>query len=464
MGKLTDIKIKETLLYFIPIENRIPLKFGLETTTHVTCGRVKMTVEGKYGKVATGWGETPLNVQWTWVSSLSYEERNRSLKDFCLRIAKELQNFPETGHPIEISNSFQTKVLPNLLNAYNREREGSEPMPWLAALVCFSMFDIALHDAYGVSVDLNIYQTYNKTFMNKDLTAFIKPANDASFSFNGKFPEDFIVKTPKKKIIAWHLVGGNDPLTPEELKGNEPNDGYPVLLTDWIKRDRLKCLKIKLRGNDPIWDYQRIVKVGQISLNNGINWLSIDFNCTVKETHYVNDILYKLLQDQPRIFGMVLYIEQPFPYNLEQYQIDVHSISALKPLFLDESAHDWKYVKLGRKLGWTGVALKTCKTQTGALLSLCWAKAHGMLLMVQDLTNPMLAMIPHALLGAYSGTIMGFETNACQFYPNASIPEAKVHPGLYRRRNGMVDLSTIKGAGFGYQVERIKRILPAPYN
>ena len=43
------------------------------------------------------------------------------------------------------------------------------------------------------------------------------------------------------------------------------------------------------------------------------------------------------------------------------------------------------------------MALKTCKTQTGALLSLCWAKQHGMDLMVQDLTNPMLAVSSNGL-------------------------------------------------------------------
>ena len=71
---------------------------------------------------------------------------------------------------------------------------------------------------------------------------------------------------------------------------------------------------------------------------------------------------------------MILYVEQPFPYDLEKYSIDVHSVSERKPLFMDESAHDWELVARGRELGWTGVALKTCKTQTGALLSLCWAK------------------------------------------------------------------------------------------
>ena len=140
----------------------------------------------------------------------------------------------------------------------------------------------------------------------------------------------------------------------------------------------------------------------------------------------------------------------------------MRSVSARKPLFLDESAHDWEFVKLGRRLGWSGAALKTCKTQTGALLSLCWAKAHGMPLMVQDLTNPMLAMLPHVRLAAHAGTIQGVECNAMQFYPDASLPEAAAHPGIYARRNGQLDLSTLSGHGFGYQLSKMARILSEP--
>jgi L-alanine-DL-glutamate epimerase-like enolase superfamily enzyme len=235
-----------------------------------------------------------------------------------------------------------------------------------------------------------------------------------------------------------------------------------VLLQDWIARDGLNCLKVKLRGSDAAWDYQRMVKVGDIAAANGVDWLSADFNCTVTNPDYVNEILDRLRDEHPRIYGMILYVEQPFPYELEQYRIDVRSVSARKPLFLDESAHDWRLVKLGRELGWSGVALKTCKTQTGAILSACWAKAHGMTLMVQDLTNPMLAQIPHALLAGHVGTIMGVETNAMQFYPEASNPEAAVHPGLYKRRNGTVNLSTLGGPGFGYRIAEMVRELPAP--
>jgi len=459
MSKETDIQCIGTKVCFLPVETRIPLKFGPETLTHVTCARVCARVsDGE--KAADGWGETPLSVQWAWPSSLSYEERHEAMKKFCLMLAEAWASFEERGHALELGAAFIEKLLGPLLNRLNAERGDVEPMPWLAGLICCSAFDIAVHDAYGKLHGLPVYRTYNADFMNADLSHYLEPAEESDVSFADKFPCDFMVEDPPTSLPAWHLVGGKDLLSEDELTGDEPDDGYPVLLPEWIKRDGLKCLKVKLRGNDAAWDYDRLVKVGRIAIEHGALWLTSDFNCTVSDPAYVNDILDRLMDEHPRIYQMILYVEQPFPYDLEKYQIDVHSVSARKPLFMDESAHDWEFVRMGRRLGWTGVALKTCKTQSGALLTMCWAKAHGMTLMVQDLSNPMLAQIPHVLLAAYAGTIMGVETNSMQFYPAASAAEAAVHPGLYERRNGCVDYSTLKGPGFGYRLEEIKRDLP----
>lgn len=125
----------------------------------------------------------------------------------------------------------------------------------------------------------------------------------------------------------------------------------------------------------------------RIALLRNVKWLPADFNCTVREPAYVNDVLDRLAQDESAIFDQILYIEQPFPYDFEKHVIDVRSANERKPLLMDESAHDWRQVRLGRSLGWGGVALKTCKAQIGAILSLCWAQAHGMALVVQDITN-----------------------------------------------------------------------------
>jgi len=462
VAKATDIHAVRATLYFLPVQTRLPLKFGAETTTQVTCARVCIQVTDRRGKTAQGWGETPLSVQWVWPCAVSYEERYEALKQFCIKLTQLWVKSPAVGHPFEIGHDFHESFLKRALKEFNTEqRRGREPMPWLAALVCSSPFDLALHDAYGQLHRRPTYTTYSREFMNRDLGSYLEPAKNSGVSFQGKYPADFLVARPAKQLLAWHLVGGVDLLNKSELTGKEPKDGYPVLLQDWIKKDGLKSLKVKLRGNDSTWDLSRLLQVGSIAEKNGVLWLSADFNCTVSDPDYVNSILDRLRDEHPRLYGMILYVEQPFPYELEEHPMDVHSVSARKPLFLDESAHSWQLIRLGRKLGWSGVALKTCKTQTGALLSACWAKAHGMSLMVQDLTNPMLAQIPHVLLAAHVGTIMGIETNAMQFYPEASRAEAKVHPGLYRRSRGSVDFSTLGRSGFGYRVDQIKRDLPA---
>jgi L-alanine-DL-glutamate epimerase-like enolase superfamily enzyme len=460
-SKSTDIRVTGCELYFLPIQTRVPLKFGSETLTEVTCARVRVWVEAERGQRAEGWGETPLSVQWVWPSSLSHDERKRALTNFCQRIGREFAQLKAVGHPFEISHGFQEQPLVELLRDLNKERAGREPMPWLAALVCYSAFDLALHDAYGQIHGCPVFETYNARFMNRDLSDYLTPA-DSGISFAGKYPEDFLLPRRRERMAAWHLVGGLDPLGREDLSSQSPSDGYPHLLQDWIKTDGLKCLKIKLRGIDAEWDYERLVTVGRIGLGNGVEWFSADFNCTVQKPEYVIEILDRLQKEQPDISRQLLYVEQPFPYDLENHRIDVHDVSARKKLFLDESAHNWQLVRLGRELGWTGVALKTCKTLTGALLSACWAKAHGLSLMVQDLTNPMLAQIPHLLLAAHLDTLMGVETNCMQFYPEASKLEAQVHPGIYSRRNGQVDLSSIRGPGFGYRASEINRPLPSP--
>lgn len=460
MPLATDIRVKGVALYLIPVETRVPLKFGTETLTSVTCARAAIRVETADGRSAVGWGETPLSVQWVWPENLPYAQRHTAMKEFCNMLAHAWAEFGVQGHAIEVGHAFIEGRLEELLAAFNAKEHKKSPMPWLAALVCCAPFDLALHDAFGQMHNLPTYESYNASYMNYDLSAYLEDLDEKSRRFRGHYPEQHLQFPRPDTLPVWHLVGGKDWIDEEDRDGALPNDGYPVFLRDWIRRDGLKCLKVKLRGNDADWDYARLLRVGKTAEAEDVHWLSTDFNCTVTDPAYVNEILDRLLWDEPGIYGRILYVEQPFPYDIEANPIDVHSVSARKPLFMDESAHDWKLVRQGRSLGWTGVALKTCKTQTGALLSQAWARVHGMTLMVQDLTNPMLAQIPHVLLGAHAGTIMGVESNAMQFYPEASRPEAKVHPGLYTRQQGMLRLDTLQGPGFGYNLTAIDRELP----
>ena len=256
-GKSTDIRSVAATVYFLPVETRVPLKFGPEVTTHVTCARVKLTVADARGRIAEGWGETPLSVHWAWPSALSYEVRHEALKALCGRLARAWAGYEVSGHPIEVGHAFLERTLPGLL-----ENEAIGPIPQLAGLVAASAFDLALHDAYGMLHGLPTYDTYGPEYLDADLAAYLEPAEGSGVSFAGKYPADYLIRPRAEALDAWHLVGGKDPIEPSELTGDEPDDGYPVLLPDWIEADGLRCLKVKLRGDDPAWDLDRLVRVG----------------------------------------------------------------------------------------------------------------------------------------------------------------------------------------------------------
>ena len=293
-----DIKVNGVRLYFLPVRMRVPLKFGQEIVTEISCTRAAMRIENRAGRTSWGWGEVPLAVRWFWKSSIPFAERLESTEGFTAAVARAWQDFKVQGHPLQIGHAFQQDILPALLATHNKKRQGKDPpgesMPWLAALACCSAFDTALHDAYGMLHNISPYNSYREPFMARDLSTYLKAAEGTEIGFHGFFPNDFLINPPPSRIPAWHLVGERDLLSEAELTGTEPQDGYPVLLEDWIERDGLTCLKVKVRGNDLQWDYQRLVQVGEIAARTGVLWLTAHFNCIVEDPVYVNDILDKL--------------------------------------------------------------------------------------------------------------------------------------------------------------------------
>lgn len=169
------MRVVGTALHLLPVHTRMPLKFGVEAVTYVTCARVSVTIEGPAGRRVTGWGETPLSVQWVWPGTLPYEPRHRALKLFTELVGHAWANQPSFGHPMELGWQFIEQVLPRLLDDFNASRlveilpsaaDGqSVEMPWLAALVCASAYDLAIHDAYGRLQDRPTYETYGPEFL-----------------------------------------------------------------------------------------------------------------------------------------------------------------------------------------------------------------------------------------------------------------------------------------------------------
>src|SRR5262249_54166121 len=123
MNKPTDIRLTRAELYFIPVQTRMPIKFGPETLSKVSVARAKVTVADRAGRTAVGWGETPLSVQGVWPSQQPYEPRHELMKKFTALVAEKWVGFGALGHPVEISHDFQHDLLPRLSEDFSRDNQ-----------------------------------------------------------------------------------------------------------------------------------------------------------------------------------------------------------------------------------------------------------------------------------------------------------------------------------------------------
>ena len=94
---IKNISLESFEYGFLPVEMRMPLKFGGESVSHVNCLRVAAEVVNSAGQRTKGWGETPLSVTWAWPSAtLSYDERYEAMVAFCELAAQAHAHLPKS--------------------------------------------------------------------------------------------------------------------------------------------------------------------------------------------------------------------------------------------------------------------------------------------------------------------------------------------------------------------------------
>jgi L-alanine-DL-glutamate epimerase-like enolase superfamily enzyme len=224
------------------------------------------------------------------------------------------------------------------------------------------------------------------------------------------------------------------------------------------------CLKIKLRGRDLDWDLERTRVVSEIyhTVRGEARpdlparpYLTADTNEQCESPDYIVEYLEKLRETAPQVYEEILYIEQPTERDLSANRWDMRPIAQHKPVLIDESLTTVDDFRLALELGWSGIALKSCKCLSSDLLFIPMAEMARIPYAVQDLTNPSLALIESVGLAARCHTILGVEANSRQFFPAANRREAEVHPDLYHVRNGVARTTTLRGTGLGLQVDKV---------
>lgn len=390
-------RVRSATVKFVPRRFVAPLKISSGVIREITEAQVSVEVEiGHSGLRAVGRGTIYLSDLWAWPSAtVDHEQRDRALRSICETIAASLPELfgAEFIHPLEMG-----------LRLYDwtcHELQTADKPPVLARAVCCSPFDAAIHDAVGHAVGESAFRFYDEHF---DI-----PSADLYFS-NGEACRAIrrVIQSPRNKLPAWFLVASND----------DPAN----MVTRAVKDRGFFCFKIKIGGQDNAIDAQRTIDVFQAARAAGIESprLSIDSNEANPDAASVLAYLQLLEARDLDAYRALEYVEQPTGRDITENAWKWHEIGEKKPVFLDEGLVDIATLQIALEQGWSGVALKTCKGHSMLLTTAAWAYEHGMLLALQDLTNPGISLIHAALVGAYLPTVNGAELNSPQFTPEAN--------------------------------------------
>jgi L-alanine-DL-glutamate epimerase-like enolase superfamily enzyme len=445
--KASDIRIKQIRVEYQDFTYRTPYRFGGRSVDATTLLNIHSTVETVDGRVAEGFGSMPLGNVWSFPSkTLSYDTTLDAMKRLAKRIAKITEDYTEPGHPIDINFVLEPAYL-QAAEEVTREMRLDQPIPKLCTLVTASAVDAAIHDAFGKVHRLNCYLTYGPEFMTYDLGRYLGP------EFKGKFPSQYLLRSPKPWLWCNHSVGAADPIKSSEIEA-QLNDGLPQSLEQWIVADGLTHLKIKLDGNDLDRDVARVVEIDQVAravkVPEGVrNWrYSLDFNEQCPDVEYLLGFIRRIKQQSPGCFERITFIEQPTRRDLvaspEQY---LFPVSRIKPVVMDESLTGFDALSRGRKIGYTGVALKACKGQSQSMLMNAAAQEFKMYLTAQDLTCPGASLIQSAGIASHVSQIDTLESNSREYVPSGNREWTEKFPGLFEVRDGKLHTAKLTGPG-----------------
>jgi L-alanine-DL-glutamate epimerase-like enolase superfamily enzyme len=445
--KSSDIRVKEIRVSYEDFPYRTPYQFGGRSVDAVTLLNVYCTVETIAGHVAHGFGSMTMGNEWSFPSkTLSYDTTLEAMKRLAERIQKITESYKEPGHPIDINFTLEPEYLKAALEV-TQQMHLDQPIPKLCTLVTASPFDAAIHDAFGKAQGLNCYLTYGPEFMSHDLAYYLVP------EFRGKYPSQYLLRTPQPWLWCNHSVGAEDPIDTSDVK-KRLHDGLPQTLREWIVADGLTHLKIKLNGNNLDADVARVLHIDRVATevesHRGVRrwYYSLDFNEQCPDVDYLLNFISRIQQGSSGCYERITFIEQPTRRDLvatpAQY---LFRASKLKPVVMDESLTGFDALLRGREIGYTGVALKACKGQSQSVVLNAAAQEFKMYMTAQDLTCPGASLIQSAGIAAHVSKIDTLESNGREYVPAANRPWLQKFPGLFEVRDGKLHTANLTGPG-----------------
>jgi hypothetical protein len=456
-----EIKVVRTAAGIRNAYTRMPFRFGVITMKASPMLTLAVEIEAGGGR-ATGYAADFLAFRW-------FDKRpEKSLADNCADLLRTVevasQLYLEAGR-----DGFATPF--DLWRATHGEIERTalaEGFNRLGAAFGSSMLERAVIDAAGRLSGRTFFGLVHDDLLGIELGAL-------SEELRGRRMRAFLPARPLERVAVRHTVGLLDPITAADLS-DPVADGLPETLEDYLDRDGIRYLKIKVAGALE-QDIARLERVAAVLDRRERRFhVSLDGN---EQYQAPEDFLglIEAIKAAPklwRIYDQIMFIEQPLDRAVALDPGALPMLRALdKPVIIDEADGFVSAFREAVRLGYRGTSHKNCKGVYKSLHNLARAAVHNarrgrpeLFLSAEDLsTLPVVPLQADLATVALLG-IAHVERNGHHYFRGLGhLPEAEkaaalaAHPDLYQRQGGevflkiaggMLDCASLQVPGMGF--------------
>ncbi|MBT4486502.1 MAG: mandelate racemase [Rhodospirillaceae bacterium] len=447
MSEPIKLSLLEVQLYERDVSLRMPFRFGVTTLRESPQVFAKVRIRLADGR--EGWG-------------LSAEVLAPKWFDKNLDLSNE-DNFNQLRHALTTASGLYRATGPK--TAFGLFRSNYDEQ----VRICGERGDNSLVACYGPAVlDRAILDALCRL---QGVSFYTAIQGNLPGIESDEFHMDRFLKSlrPAATIHARHTVGMVDPIreNPEPV-----GDGLPETLQDVIAAYGHRYFKIKVCG-DLDEDVARLVEIADV-LDEGADdyIISLDGNEQYNDVAGVAALLDGIEGDKrlARFNQSILFVEQPISRAVA-LDVDVSTLSARKPVILDESDGFLGAFPKGRELGYRGVSSKTCKGLYKSILNRgrCAHWGDGYFMSAEDLTTQAGLAVQQDLALVNLLGITHVERNGHHYVNGlAGVPEAEqtafrtAHPDMYHQadgvtrltiKDGQIALGSLDAVGYAYGAE-----------
>jgi len=387
----TTFSILDTKVIFRVHELSPPLIIGKGVISKITEATCQVTITDGL-TVAQGYGTVLLSHVWCWPETAS-GEKDILLREATSAIAKAAIEITTAnnvlGHGFDL-----IRLADNLLGS----------LPSLARRVCCAPLDNAIHDAAGLlrnQPSFSLFRSHGPC-----------PFDSYFPGFGASGAIESMLRAPIANIEAQMVVG---------LRTSHTD------VNDYCRRFTIRRLKVKIGSGDVQTDVDHVIGVCRAIPQDGrVTDITVDANGCYPAPASLEEFLTLLRRQAPDVAVCISAVEQPSMTPLLEDHRSWSAIAADVPILIDESFCDLDNLKHAHACGWNGLAVKSCRGQTLALLGAAWGHARGWTNTVMDLTSPNIAALHTVLLASHISGVSTAEVNTVQFLTSgySDLPES----------------------------------------